>query len=82
MRKQSENWCSGYWFPLHDSAAAHSAFSVQEFLDKNGTIVVARSPYSHDLATCDFFLFPEFELVLKGRIFGDTPISLHGMVIS
>jgi hypothetical protein len=31
--------------------------------------VVSHTPYSPDLASCDFFLFPKMKLKLKGRRF-------------
>jgi hypothetical protein len=31
--------------------------------------VIPHTPYSPDLATCDFFLFPKMKLKLKGRRF-------------
>jgi hypothetical protein len=34
------------------------------------------SPYSPDLAPCDFFLFPKMKLQLKGRRF-DTTKEIH-----
>jgi hypothetical protein len=34
--------------------------------------VIPNPPYSHDLATCDFFLFPKIKLKLKGRRFDTT----------
>jgi predicted acetyltransferase len=34
--------------------------------------VMPHPPYSPDLATCDFFLFPKMKLKLKGRRFDIT----------
>jgi hypothetical protein len=31
--------------------------------------IIPHPPYSPDLATCDFFLFPKMKLKLKGRRF-------------
>jgi hypothetical protein len=31
--------------------------------------VIPHSPYSHDLAPCDFLLFPKIKLKLRGRRF-------------
>jgi hypothetical protein len=33
---------------------------------------IPHPPYSHDLAPCDFFLFPKMKLKLKGRRFDTT----------
>jgi hypothetical protein len=59
------------WFFQHDSAATHSALSVQEVVAKNGTTVVLRPPYYTDLALCGFLLFLKLKMALKGRIFDD-----------
>jgi hypothetical protein len=42
---------------------------VHNFLVKNETTVVPQPPYSPDLAPADFFLFPKFKSILKGRRF-------------
>jgi len=34
--------------------------------------VLEHSPYSPDLAPCDFFLFPKCKLELRGRHLGDV----------
>jgi hypothetical protein len=34
--------------------------------------VIPHTPYSPDLAPCDFFLFPKMKLKLKGRLFDNT----------
>jgi hypothetical protein len=38
----------------------------RQFLAKHKMAVIPHSPYSPDLAPCDFFLFPETKLKLKG----------------
>ena len=47
------------WMPHHDNALCHSAISMKEFLAKKGISVVLQPPYSPDLSSCDFFLFPK-----------------------
>jgi transposase len=42
---------------------------VRNFLAKNEMTVVPQPPYSPDLASADFFLFPELKSTLKGRHF-------------
>jgi hypothetical protein len=44
LRKRPEKWQSGVWFLHNDSAAAHTAFSVQQFLAKNTMVVVCPPP--------------------------------------
>jgi hypothetical protein len=39
--------------------------------------VIPHPPYSPDLATCDFFLFPKMKLKLKGNQF-DTTEEIQG----
>jgi len=36
---------------------------------KNGMTTASHPPYSPDLATCDFFLFPRMKRDLKGKRF-------------
>jgi hypothetical protein len=43
-----------------------------QFLAKHKMAVIPHSPYSPDLAPCDFFLFPEMKLKLKGCRFDTT----------
>jgi len=54
----------------HYNAPCHTAISVNEFLDKKGISVVPQPPYSPDLSSCDFFLFPKLKFHLKDRHFG------------
>jgi len=42
---------------------------AHQFLVKNKSAVIPHPPYSPDLASCDFFLFPKMKLKLKGRRF-------------
>jgi len=49
---------------------------TQQFLAKNKIAVIPHTPYSPDLAPCDFFLFPKMKLKLKGRRF-DTIEEIH-----
>jgi len=46
--------------------------SVQQFLAKNNMTVIPHSPYSPDLAPCDFFLFPHMKGQMKGKCFADV----------
>ncbi|PNF38765.1 hypothetical protein B7P43_G14029 [Cryptotermes secundus] len=62
-------WRTNDWVLHHDNARPHTAYIVQESLAKNKMAVVPYSPYSPDLAPCDFFLFPKMKIKLKGRRF-------------
>ena len=54
---------------LHDNAAAHTSAIVLAFLKKENVTVLPHppSPYSSDLAPCDFVLFPKLKSFLAGR---------------
>jgi histone-lysine N-methyltransferase SETMAR len=54
---------------LHDNAPSHNATIVKQFLSKKSVTVLYHPPYSPDLATSDYFLFPKVEFNLKGRRF-------------
>jgi hypothetical protein len=45
---------------------SHTSVHTQQFLVKYEMVVIPHSPYSPDLASCDFFLFPKVKLKLKG----------------
>ena len=60
-------WKNNSWLLHHDNAPAHTSLLVREFLTKNNTVRTPQLPYSSDMATCDFFLFPKIERTLKGR---------------
>lgn len=53
----------------HDNAPAHTAAATLDFLMENGVRLVSHPPYSPDLATCDFFLFPKLKLQMRGNQF-------------
>ena len=52
--------------PDDDNAPSHSRLIVTEFLAKHEAKVIAQSPYSPDLAPCDFFLFPKLKYPFWG----------------
>lgn len=53
----------------HDNARPHLARTVVDFLNARGIATVPHPPYSPDLAPCDFWLFPELKIPLRGRKF-------------
>ena len=70
IRKKRPNlWKNNSWLLHHDNAPAHSSLLVRNFLSKNNTVIMPQPPYSPDLATCDFFLFPILKRPMKGRRF-------------
>jgi hypothetical protein len=50
-----------------DSAPAHTALSIQEFLAEIEVSVVPHPSYSLYLAHCDFILFHRIKMMLKGE---------------
>jgi len=65
-QKQPELWHVGNWTLREDNVPSHRALVMREFLAHNSIITLPHSPYSPDLAPCDFFLFSKSKLQLKG----------------
>ena len=59
------------WLLHHDNAPAHSSNLVQQFLAKHKIVQLRQPPYSHDIAPCDFRMFPKLKMALKGKRFDD-----------
>ena len=53
----------------HDNAPAHKSATVQEYLKESGPDVIDHPPYSPDLSSCDFWLFPRLKEMLAGHRF-------------
>ena len=62
-------WKNSSWVLHQDNAPAHNALSVKTFLTKHKITLLEHTPYSPDLAPCDFFLFPKIKSALKGTRF-------------
>jgi len=60
-RKRPELFANNSWILHHDSAPAHAALSVREFLATKQITVLEHPAYSPDLARNDFFLFPKIK---------------------
>ena len=54
---------------LHDNAPCHTSNVAQGFLQRNNIEQLTHSPYSPDMAPCDFWLFPNLKIALKGKRF-------------
>ena len=52
---------------IHDNAPAHKCVLVQDFLKEANVVQLSHPPYSPDLCSCDFFLFPLLKKTLSGR---------------
>ena len=57
---------SGQWHFQQDNAPVHNSILVTDYLTKIGIKAVLHSPYSSDLAPCDFWLFPKLKENLIG----------------
>ena len=55
------------WILHHDSAPAHTALSVREYLATKQMTVLEHPAYSPDLAHSDFVVFLQIKEILKGR---------------
>ena len=62
----------GSWRLLHDNAPSHRSNLITDFLTKNFILTVNHSPYSPDLAPCDFYLFGKLHLPMKGKRYADV----------
>ena len=60
-RKRPENWGTNSWFLLHDYAPAHRSVLIKDFLAKKVMTTQKHPPYSPDLDTADFYLFPRLK---------------------
>ena len=49
---------------LHDNGPAHKSAMVLEYLKESGLDVLDHPPYSPDLSSCDFWLFPRLKEML------------------
>ena len=67
-RKRPELWENQTWMLHHDNAPAHASL-IRSYLAKHQTPVVPHPPYSPDLASAYFFLFPKLNTTLKERHF-------------
>ena len=58
-RKKPALFKSGQWYFHLDNSPVHNSILVTDYLTKMGIKTVLHSPYSPDLALCDFWLFPK-----------------------
>jgi len=67
--QRPDAWRENRWMLQHDNAPLHSSFLVRDILAKHATTLLPQPPYSPDLASAVFFLFPKLKSTLKGRRF-------------
>jgi len=67
-RKRPEEWANGF-IHHHDNAPCHTSLLVRQFLSNKNITLCPYPPYSPHLAPCDFWLFPEVKMTMKGKRF-------------
>ena len=65
-RKRPELWENQTWMLHHNTAPAHVSLLIRSYLAKHQISIVLHPPYSPDLASANFFLFPKLKTTLKG----------------
>jgi transposase len=65
--KHPVKWRTENWFLFRDNAPAHRSVLVKNFLANNNVTTLEYPPYSPDLVTADFYIFPQLISALKGR---------------
>jgi len=68
-RKRLQKWRTNSRFLLHENAPTHRSILVKDFLANNNVTTTEHPPYSPDLSSADFYLFPRLKSPLKGRRF-------------
>jgi transposase len=75
-KKRHEKWRINSWFLLHHNAPAHRSVLVKDFLANSNVTTLERPPYSRDLPSAEFYLFPWLKSTLKGRRFCDATVII------
>ena len=65
-KKRPSKWWSEVHL-LHDNASSHKCEVVKSFLASEKVKVLNHRPYSPDLSSCDFFLYPRLKKMLSGK---------------
>ena len=71
-RVRTAKFQSSEWFLLHDNAPSHNAAVVKRFLANRNVAVLHHPPYSPDLASADYFLFPQVKIFPKRAAFSNS----------
>ena len=67
--KRPDLWTAQTWQLRDDNVPACSSHLIQTFLGKHNTAQLCQSPYSPEMAPCDFWLFPKLKMSVKGTGF-------------
>ena len=62
----------GSWRLLHNNAPSHRSTLETDFFTRNRILTINHSPYSPDMAPCDFYLFEKLHLAMKGKRFASV----------
>ena len=65
-RKRHALFKSGQWHFHRDNVPVQNSILVTDYLTKMGIKTVPHPPFSSDLASCDFWLFPKLKEKLRG----------------
>ncbi len=65
-KKLQALWKNQLWILHQDFATVYNVLSMKRYLAARSTPVLKDTPYSPDLAPCDFFIFPKIKPDLKG----------------
>jgi hypothetical protein len=86
MKKKRPDLLKRRWFFLRDNARPYIAAVALAAMTETGGTAVKYSPYSPDLAPCDFWTFPTPKRQLRGKKFSSddevkkaTAAMLKGM---
>ena len=58
-RKCLKKWKTNSWFQPHNNAPEHQMVMVKDFLATSNVTTLEHPPYTPDLASDDFYLFPQ-----------------------
>ena len=53
---------------------------ILDYLSKNRIVTISHSPYSSDMAPCDFYLFGKLHLAMKGKRYADVDAIQKALV--
>ena len=67
------------WMLHQDNAPAQNTLSVKKFLSDKSIPVLEHSPYSSDLAPCDFFCSPKWKVPFVDEMKAKTAQLLNGI---
>ena len=57
---------------LHTLKTHEKDLRIIDYLTKNRIVTINQSPYSPDVAPCDFYLFGKLHLAMKGKRYADV----------